>query len=98
MKPMVEWIIEFIGKGINLSRELSLKSREYVVELKGVGIQVYPSRVSCEDGKSLTRPKSVVWSPVSNIWNEFLSILVKSFQITLPLKSSFLSKHVLQDD
>ena len=46
---MVEWIIELISKSVDLTRELSLKSWEDIVELQGVRVQEYPSGVSGED-------------------------------------------------
>ena len=43
MKPMVQWIIKVVSMSVDLLRELSLKSWEYVVELEGIGVQEHPS-------------------------------------------------------
>ena len=43
MKPMVQWIIKVVSVSVDLLRELSLKSWEYVVELEGIGVQEHPS-------------------------------------------------------
>jgi hypothetical protein len=43
MKPMVQWVIKVVGMSVDLSRELSLKPWEYVVELQSVRVQEHPS-------------------------------------------------------
>ena len=36
MKPMVQWALKFIGIGVYITWELSVKSRNHIVELEGV--------------------------------------------------------------
>ncbi len=45
---MVERRLPFASHGVNISRELTLKSGVDVVERKSVSAQVNPSRVSSE--------------------------------------------------
>jgi hypothetical protein len=42
MEPMVEWAVEVIGMHIDLLGKLTFKSREDIVEGKGVGCKMDP--------------------------------------------------------
>jgi hypothetical protein len=50
-----------------------------------------PSGMSSEDSKSITRPETVGWAPVSNIGTELLGVFIKTFKVALPLESSLFS-------
>jgi len=76
MKPVVQRRVEVFSEGCNLLRELALESGEYVVELESVGVQVDPSRVSSEDGKSLSAPETVRRTPVSDFRKILSHVLV----------------------
>jgi len=56
---MVEGRLPISSHGVNISRELSLKSGEHVVERKGVSGEVNPSRVGSEKAKSFSGPETV---------------------------------------
>lgn len=98
MKPMVQRRVEVFSEGADLLRELALKSREHVVELEGVSVQVDPSGLCSEDGKGLAAPQTIGSAPVGNIWEVLPDVLVKAFHVALPLESALLSEDVLQED
>jgi len=56
---MVKGAFPLSSHGVDISGELALKSGEYIVERKGVGAQVNPSRVGSEQAKGFSRPQTV---------------------------------------
>ena len=56
---MVKRRLPFASHGVNISGELTLKSGVDVVERKGVGGEVNPSRVGSEKAKGFSRPETV---------------------------------------
>jgi hypothetical protein len=82
---MVERRLPFASHGVNISRELTLKSGVDVVERKGVGGEVNPSRVGSEKAKGFSRPETVWLTPGSNIGDVLTRVSVESFHVVLPL-------------
>ena len=48
--PMSHWALKRVSVSIDQTRELTFEPREHIVERKGVGREVHPSRVGCEKG------------------------------------------------
>ena len=48
--PMSHRALKSVSVSIDQTRELAFESREHIVEWKGVGCEVHPSRVGCEKG------------------------------------------------
>jgi len=82
---MVQRAFPFSSHGVDITRELSLKSRVYVVERKSVSTQVNPSRVSSEKAKSFSGPETVRLTPGSNIRNVLTRVSVQGLHVVLPL-------------
>lgn len=57
-----------------------------------------PLRGSSENSKGLTGPETVGGTPVSNIRNEFLCVLVQALNVEFPLKSALIGLDVLQEN
>ena len=57
-----------------------------------------PLGTGSEDGKSLAGPETVRLTPVSDIRNVFLHVLVKSIQVAFPLKGALISLDILKDN
>jgi len=95
---MIKRRVEVVGESGDVLRELLLKSGEYVVEAQGVSVQVDPSRLSSKDSQGLASPKTIRVTPVSNLGEMLLCVLVESLHVALPLESALLSQDVLQKD
>ena len=84
--------------GVDELGEAALKAGEHVVEGKCVGREVDPLGAGGKNGKGLAGPKTVGLAPVSDIGNRSLHVLVESFHIAFPLKSTLISLNILKDD
>ena len=71
VNPVIKWAFKIISPGSDVSWELTLKSWHHVVKWQSVCRKVHPSRVSSENCKSLSWPKSIMLVPASNIWLMF---------------------------
>ena len=95
---MSHWALKTVSVSINHLRELTIESREHVVEGKGVGCEVYPSRVGSEKSQSLTRPQTIRFTPDSNVRLEFPHVSGKAAHVILPGWSLAVSVEILLKD
>ena len=67
VQPVGHGTFEAISMRCNFLWELSLESWEDIIEGQSVRGEVYPARVSCKDGVSLTRPETVRLTPDTDV-------------------------------
>lgn len=84
VKPVVKWRLESISMSVNVSWELPFKPWNNVVKLKSVSRKMHPSRVSSEQSKSLSWPKTVRLMPAGNIWLSLLHVGPKVIDVEFP--------------
>jgi len=65
---MVQWGLKAVSPSADVPWELTLKSWNDIVELKGIGSQMNPSAVSGEKAKSISWPETVMLVPAGDIW------------------------------
>ena len=98
MEPMVERALIPISMSVNVSWELTMESRDHVVEGESIGGEMNPSGVGCEDGEGLPRPKTVVLVPGGDVGDVHLHIGAEVFDIEFPVEHSVLLLDVLLED
>jgi len=78
---MVQRALPVVSKCIEMSWEFSLESWKNVVESKGIGSCMNPSRVCSKQAQSLSWPETVLLIPDCNLWTTFLHVSIKIINV-----------------
>jgi len=95
--PVRHWTFKAISMRRDQLWEFALKSREHIIERKSVSGQIHPTRVSSEDCKRLSRPKTIRFTPVRNIGIEFSHVVSQSLHVIFPERCSRSVQILLED-
>jgi hypothetical protein len=95
VQPMVQWRLETVSPSADVSWELTLESWNDVVELKGIGSEMNPSRVSGEQAQGISWPETVVLMPASNIWLSLLHVFDEIINIEFESSAIIFLQNIL---
>ena len=86
MKPVSHGAFKTVGVREDLLRELVLEVREHIIERKGVGGKVHPTRVARKAGHSLSGPETIGLFPDGNIGRVLLRVSSQVMNIKVPFR------------
>lgn len=98
VEPMVEWALETVCPSCDVSWEFPLESWNNVVEWKGVGAQVNPSRVGSKNGQSVSWPETVMLVPAGNVWLSFVHVSDEILNVEFKSSESIFLLNVLLEN
>lgn len=98
VQPVVVRALPVVCPSIDVAGELAFKSRDDVVELKSVGREMHPSRVSSEEAEGVAGPHAVAGAPSGNIRLSLGHVLSESKGIELPVSLTTLGLEVLLEN